>query len=115
VDELRAFKAQIFQALAHPTRIAIVEALCQGEVQAGVLTERLGVEQPNLSQHLAILRAKQVVVGRKYGNQIHYSLRDPVLSEVLELLKRCFYRQLRETRALLGQMARPQPRRRRAG
>ncbi len=44
-QELRRFKAEIFQALAHPTRIAIVEALRDGETSAGQLIERLGLEQ----------------------------------------------------------------------
>jgi DNA-binding transcriptional ArsR family regulator len=101
---LRLFKAQIFQALSHPTRIAIVEALRGGEVSAGTLLAHLQVEQANLSQHLAVLRAKQVVVSRKAGNQAFYSLRDPVLIEVLDLLKQYFNAQLNETAALLGQM-----------
>ena len=101
---LRRFKAQIFQALSHPTRIAIVEALRVGEVSAGALLTQLGVEQANLSQHLAILRAKQVVVSRKAGNQVFYTLRDPVLVEVLDLLKRYFNAHLRESVALLGEM-----------
>jgi ArsR family transcriptional regulator len=101
---LRIFKAQVFQALAHPTRIAIVEALRDGEVGAGALLTRLLVEQANLSQHLAVLRAKQVVVSRKSGNQVYYSLRDPVLIQVLDLLKQYFYAHLDETLAMLGEM-----------
>jgi DNA-binding transcriptional ArsR family regulator len=98
---LRQFKAHIFQALAHPTRIAIVEALREGEVAAGALLVHLPVEQANLSQHLAVLRSKQIVVGRKDGNQVYYSLRDPVLIQVLDLLKQYFNSQLRETAAML--------------
>lgn len=101
---LRLFKAQIFQALAHPTRIAVVEALRDGEVSAGALLTMLQVEQANLSQHLAVLRAKQVVVGRKDGNQVHYTLRDPVLLQVLDLLKQYFNSHLAESVALLGAM-----------
>ena len=103
-NALRIFKAQVFQALAHPTRIAIVEALRDGEVGAGALLTRLPVEQANLSQHLAVLRAKQVVVSRKSGNQVYYSLRDPVLIQVLDLLKQYFYAHLDETLAMLGEM-----------
>jgi DNA-binding transcriptional ArsR family regulator len=106
MDTLRRFKADIFQALAHPTRIAIVEALRQGEVGAGVLLQQLQVEQANLSQHLAILRSKQVVVGRKAGNLVFYSLRDPVLSDVLDLLKQYFYAQLHESRTMLADLTR---------
>jgi DNA-binding transcriptional ArsR family regulator len=106
---LRQFKAQIFQALSHPSRIAIVEALRDGEVGAGTLLAQLQVEQANLSQHLAVLRAKQVVVSRKAGNQAFYSLRDPVLIEVLDLLKQYFNAQLNETAALLDQLHAEQP------
>jgi ArsR family transcriptional regulator len=101
---LRLFKAGIFQALAHPTRIAIVEALRDGEVTAGALLTRLDVEQANLSQHLAVLRAKQVVVGRKSGNQVYYTLRHPVLLQVLDLLKQYFSAHLSDTLAMLGAM-----------
>ncbi len=98
---LRQFKAQIFQALAHPTRIAIVEALREGEAAAGALLVHLPVEQANLSQHLAVLRSKQIVVSRKDGNQVYYALRDPVLIQVLDLLKQYFNSQLQQTAALL--------------
>jgi ArsR family transcriptional regulator len=101
---LRAFKAQLFQALAHPTRIAIVEALRGRELGAGALQAQLGVEQANLSQHLAVLRAKGVVVHRKSGNQVYYALRDPVLTKVLDLLKTYFHAHLNEILSLLGEM-----------
>jgi DNA-binding transcriptional ArsR family regulator len=94
---LRRFKAEIFQGLSHPTRIAIVEVLQSGEVSAGKLMEQLGLEQANASQHLAVLRARKVVVSRKVGNQVFYSLRDPVLGEILDLLRRYFYLQLSDT------------------
>jgi ArsR family transcriptional regulator len=101
---LRVFKAQLFQALAHPTRIAIVEALRGGEVSTAALLADLGIEQANLSQHLAVLRAKHVVVARKAGNQVHYMLRDPVLTQVLDLLKQYFHVHLNETAAMLGEI-----------
>jgi len=103
-NPLRRFKAEIFQALAHPTRIAIVEALRHGEMSAGQLIEELEVEQANASQHLAILRAKQIVVNRKEGNQVFYSLRDPVLVEVLDILKRYFYAHLSQTMSMLEEI-----------
>ncbi len=103
-DALRQFKANIFQALAHPTRIAIVEALRDGELPAGVIIERLGVEQANASQHLAVLKAKQIVAHRKEGNQVFYSVRDPLLIEVLDILRRYFQAHLTESMAMLTEM-----------
>jgi DNA-binding transcriptional ArsR family regulator len=106
-DALRRFKAGIFQALAHPTRIAIVELLRdEGEVPVGALYERLGLEQANVSQHLAVLRAKQIVVGRKDGNQVFYSLRDRVIGRVLDLMRQYFQTHLKEALELLQDMDR---------
>src|SRR6204780_1387547 len=103
-DVLRRFKADIFQALAHPTRIAIVELLRDGPLSAGTLIERLGIEQANASQHLSVLRSKQIVLNRKDGNQVFYSLRDPILSEVLDLMRRYFLAHISGSLATLGEI-----------
>ncbi len=103
-DTLRRFKAEVFQALAHPTRIAILEELRDGELAAGTIIERLGMEQANVSQHLAVLRAKQIVVNRKAGNQVFYSVRDRLLIEVLDLMKRYFHSHLSEALGMLAEM-----------
>src|ERR1700675_2745708 len=108
-DSLHRFKADLFHALAHPTRIAIVEALRDGEMAAGKLIDKLGLEQANASQHLSILRAKQIVVNRKVGNQVFYSIRDRALIEVLDILRRYFYSQLRTTRNMMKEVARQEP------
>jgi ArsR family transcriptional regulator len=86
-NQLRAYKASVFQALAHPTRIAIVEILRHGELSAGAMQAKLGIEQANLSQHLTILRSRQIVANRKGGNQVFYSLPNPVLGEVLDIMR----------------------------
>ena len=103
-DALRRFKADIFQALAHPTRIAILEFLSAGELSAGALIEKLGMEQANVSQHLAVLRAKQLVLTRKAGNQVFYSVRDPILTEVLKLMRTYFQAHLKESLSMLDEI-----------
>lgn len=103
-DSLRRFKADIFQALAHPTRIAIIELLEGGELSAGELIGKLEMEQANVSQHLAILRGKQLVVNRKVGNQVFYSVRDPIILEVLALMRRYFQKHLKEALELLDEI-----------
>ncbi len=105
-QDLRKFKAEIFQALGHPTRIAIVELLRNGPMSAGQLIDQLGLEQANASQHFSVLRNRQIVVSRKEGNQVFYSLRDPVLVEVLDVLKRYFYSQLSQTMSMLKEIQR---------
>src|ERR1700687_3648390 len=103
-DVLRRFKAEFFQALSHPTRIALIELLRDGELSAGALIERLGVEQANASQHLAVLRAKHIVVNRKVGNQIFYSVCDRLIREVRDVTRRYFCAQLAEGQAMLDEI-----------
>ena len=104
-NSLRLFKAGIFRALAHPTRIAIVELLRdEGEVPVSRIYEQLGLEQANASQHLAVLRSKQIVIGRKDGNQVFYALRDPIIGKVLNLMRQYFQKHLNEAQELLKDM-----------
>jgi DNA-binding transcriptional ArsR family regulator len=100
-DALRQFKADFFQALAHPTRIAIVEQLREGELSAGTIIERLGIEQANASQHLAILRAKNILVNRKAGNQVFYSVRDRRIVQILDIMRQYFQAHMSEVLATL--------------
>jgi DNA-binding transcriptional ArsR family regulator len=104
-DELRRFKAGIFQALGHRTRIAIVELLRdEGNVPVSRIHEQLGLEQANVSQHLAVLRSKLIVTSKKEGNQVFYSLRDPILGKVLNLMRQYFQAHLNEALELLKDM-----------
>jgi len=104
-QSLRQFKAEIFQALAHPTRVAIVELLRGGELSAGEILERLEGEQANASQHLAVLRAKRIAVSRKEGNQVFYSLRNRLLVDVLDIMRRYFEAELATATAMLEGLA----------
>ncbi|MGO8760047.1 MAG: ArsR/SmtB family transcription factor [Terracidiphilus sp.] len=103
-EALRTYKASIFQALSHPTRIAILEVLRDGELSAGTIQEKLGLEQANLSQHLAILRSHQIVVNRKEGNQVFYSIRNPVLVHVLDIMRQYIQSSLADAVQMLGEV-----------
>jgi len=105
---LRNFKAQVFQALAHPTRIHVIEALAEGELSVGAILEKVKVEPTNLSQHLSVLRLKNLVIARKQGNQVLYSVRDPLLIELLDVMRRYFQRHSEEAIATYRQMERAQ-------
>ena len=103
-EELRQFKAHVFQVLAHPTRIHIIECLRDGELPVGAIIERISVEPANASQHLAVLRSKELVVTRKDGNQVFYSLRDPLLTEVLDAMKKYFRAHLEDSLEILKEI-----------
>jgi ArsR family transcriptional regulator len=107
LHSMRQFKANVFQALAHPTRIAVVELLStKSEVSVTQIQEQLGLEQANASQHLAILRSRQIVVARKDGNQVFYSLRDPILGQILTLMKKYFQSHVNESLQMIKNLER---------
>ena len=101
LESMRQFQAGVFQALAHPTRVAMMEYLNYGELSVGQLCKKVGVEQANASQHLAVLRNKHLVETRKEGNQIFYRLRDPSLGEVLEAMRKFFLSHIGEALVML--------------
>jgi DNA-binding transcriptional ArsR family regulator len=101
---LQAFKAEFFRALAHPVRIRILEALSGGERSVHELQRALGLDQPVVSQHLAVLRGKNVVTTRKEGTSVNYALGDPLITELLHTAREIFNHQLVGTRSLLREL-----------
>jgi len=105
-DELQAFKAAFFRALAHPVRIRILELLVTGERSVQELQAALGVDQPVVSQQLAVLRSTNIVAGRKEGVTVRYSVRDPLVADLLRNARRIFNNHLVGTQDLLRQLQR---------
>ena len=103
-DELQAFKAAFFRALAHPVRIRILELLVTGERSVQELQAALGVDQPVVSQQLAVLRSTNIVAGRKEGVTVRYSVRDPLVADLLRIARRIFNNHLVGTQDLLRQI-----------
>jgi DNA-binding transcriptional ArsR family regulator len=103
---LQVFKAGFFRALAHPVRIRILELLVRGERSVQELQEALRLEQPVVSQQLAILRSNNIVSGRKEGVSVRYTVRDPLIGTLLDTARHIFNNQLVGTRDLLRQLQR---------
>jgi len=82
IDKL---KAEFFKTLGHPARIRILELLAEGEHSVGELMPKLGLEASHLSQQLAVLRRTGMVVARKNGNNVIYSLATDDISALLVL------------------------------
>ena len=70
-------KARIIKALAHPSRLFIVDELSRGERCVAELTEMIGVEMPTVSRHLSQLKGVGIVEDQKRGSQVFYRLRVP--------------------------------------
>lgn len=102
--ELQQFKAEFFKALAHPLRIRILEVLSEGDKTVNEIQSIIGSEGSAVSQQLAILRNKNVVFGSKDGTSVMYSLRDPLVKELLQVAKQIFDNHLVGTITLLENM-----------
>jgi DNA-binding transcriptional ArsR family regulator len=107
MPELGRFKAEFFKALAHPLRIAILDALRNGELGVNGLCNVLNAEQSALSQQLAVLRARNIVVGRKEGLNVYYSVRDAAVFRLLDVAKEIFNNHLIDVRDMLSQIETP--------
>jgi DNA-binding transcriptional ArsR family regulator len=102
--QLRQFKAEFFKALAHPLRISILDALRAGEKTVAELSEEFDVEQANTSQQLAVLRHKNIIVARKVGANVYYSVRDPLIFKLLDTARDIFNSHLTGVRTMLEEM-----------
>ena len=70
-------QTRILKALAHPTRLFIVDEMSRGARNVRELTDMIGVEMPTVSRHLSILRSAGILADDKRGLQVFYSLRVP--------------------------------------
>jgi len=85
---LYQLKAEFFKTLAHPARIRVLELLVEREHAVAELLPEVGIEPANLSQQLAVLRRAGLVVARKEGSTVHYSLTSPEVAELLAVARR---------------------------
>ena len=95
------FKADILKALAHPTRISILECLRRGERCVCEIIEELDIEQSNVSQHLAILKKMDLVDSRKEGLRVNYWVKYPEVFQILDLLDNVLVSQVEDTMSAL--------------
>ncbi|MEW6226380.1 MAG: metalloregulator ArsR/SmtB family transcription factor [Chloroflexota bacterium] len=100
-ERLRQFKAEFFKALAHPLRIRILELLRAGPLSVTQIQEATGVPTSSVSQQLAVLRGRNVLVTERRGTTIIYSAPDPELFALLDVARRIFNAHLSDTVDLL--------------
>lgn len=108
VDEILILQAEVLKTLAHPRRMEILHRLAEGPVEVGRLAEELGLSQPNVSQHLAVLRSAGVVDAERTGREVRYRLSDPDVMRACGLMRGVLERRLSRL-AQLSQRAAADP------
>jgi ArsR family transcriptional regulator len=101
---LNEIKADLFKALAHPGRVRVLEVLSTGPHTVGELQPLVGVESSHLSHQLSVLRSAGLVVTRKEGTSVIYSLRDELVAELLAVARKLLVSTLTEKRDLLDEL-----------
>jgi len=95
-------RARIVKAMAHPTRLFIVDALSRGEKCVCELTEMVGADMSTVSRHLAILRGAGIASDDKRGSQVYYALRCPCILQFFDCVESVIASTAREQLALAG-------------
>jgi ArsR family transcriptional regulator len=103
-QQLSNFKAEFFKALAHPLRISILDALRDGELTVNEISQRFDVEPANASQQLAVLRTRNILIARKEGSNVYYSVNDKTLFKLLDAARDIFNNHLVGVRSMLEEM-----------
>lgn len=100
-------KAELFRMLGHPARVRILELLRAGEQSVSDLQAALELDSSGTSQHLTAMRRQGLLVNRKAGKSVYYSVKDPRIFQVLESAREVLTTHLEETSALLDQFGSP--------
>ncbi|ANA39731.1 MULTISPECIES: ArsR/SmtB family transcription factor [Geobacter] len=87
-DKSRNFtdEAEIFKVLGHPVRLKIVAGLCTRECNVKHIWECLGLPQATVSQHLALLKNKGIIEGKREGVEVHYTVVHPLAKKLIDVL-----------------------------
>ena len=101
MDEITALQAEVLKTLASTRRLEIIHRLAEGPCEVGRLAEELGASQPNISQHLAVLKAAGIVDAERDGREVRYRLSDPDVVVACAVMRGVLQRRL----ARLGRLS----------
>jgi DNA-binding transcriptional ArsR family regulator len=87
-------QAEVSKTMAHPLRLAILHLLKEGERSVNDLTQTTGASQSNVSQHLALMRQRDIVITRKEGSNIYYRVASPKISQACDMVREVLIEQL---------------------
>jgi DNA-binding transcriptional ArsR family regulator len=93
-------QAEVSKTMAHPLRLAILHILKDGEKTVNDLTELTGAGQSNVSQHLALMRQRDIVLTRKEGSNIYYRVASPKISKACDMVREVLLEQLSQKQEL---------------
>lgn len=100
MEPIYELQADVLKTLANPRRLEMAHLLADGPMTVGRLADRMELAQPNVSQHLALMRAAGVVEAERDGREIRYRLTDPDIIAACHLMRSALQRRLARLAAL---------------
>ena len=94
MDEITILQAEILKTLASPRRLEILHALAGGPMEVGRIARHIGASQPNVSQHLAVMRGAGLVDAERDGREVRYRLTDPDVMVACAVMRSVLERRL---------------------
>jgi DNA-binding transcriptional ArsR family regulator len=94
MDEITILQAEVLKVLASARRLDILHVLAEEPMEVGRLATELGLSQPNVSQHLAVMRAAGLVDTERAGREIRYRLADPDVMVACDVMRGVLERRL---------------------
>ncbi len=101
MDPIWNLQSEVMKILASPRRLEILHRLAHGPMEVGRLADEMGISQPNVSQHLAMMRSAGVVEAERDGREVRYRLTDPEVITACNLMRGVLMRRL----ARLGELS----------
>jgi DNA-binding transcriptional ArsR family regulator len=100
MDQIYELQADILKTLANARRLEMAHLLADEPMTVGRLADRVALAQPNVSQHLALMRAAGVVEAERDGREVRYRLTDPDIIAACRLMRGALQRRLTRLAAL---------------
>jgi len=101
MDPIWTLQAEVMKILASPRRLEILHLLSDGPKEVGRLAEEMDISQPNVSQHLAVMRTAGIVEAERDGREVRYRLTDPDVIVACGTMRQVLMRRL----ARLGELS----------
>ncbi len=101
-DQIYTYHAEMCKVFSHPKRLELINVLRDKEMSVSDMSQRLGLTSANLSQHLAMMKERRILVSRKEGNVVYYRIANPRLLQAFDLLREILFEQIRQDAVLIG-------------
>lgn len=100
-DQIYSYHAEMCKVFSHPKRLELINLLRSEEMSVSELSQKLGLAPANLSQHLAMMRGRRILIARKEGNMVYYRIANPKLLQAFDMLREMLFEQIRQDAALI--------------